>query len=212
MREIKRKPKQEEPDVPDFEFPPITCEGRTFRLQKDLSAEQDMYNMALVVELGLDKVDYASLLDEDDEARTQEAKALIAAVYRSGKMFHLLAGALVQDGVEWEDGVIRDDKGNVIGHENARFFARTKDREFRNAIEAYIVFLLISFFALGTGSSETSPNSLALALGAENMFPPRKSGAGGQSNSGSGSRSSAKSRKTTRRKSSTGKGKNSAKR
>lgn len=173
-------------DTPQVE--PIVVAGRTFRPATNTTFEQDLFIMERVDATGADSLE---LKGEND--LTAFAQKTILDAYRSGKLFELVAGMLVEDGKEWSPEAAKV---------NALFFAGLRDKADKEALHESMVAALLSFFLNAVSSFSTSPNSLegASESGEPSRtppLPPKRKLTGGRKISSSGTKSSGKSPATT---------------
>jgi hypothetical protein len=120
----------------------IDLGGRYFQPAEVTTARQDGWVMVQVAEAGLDKF-AGKKLDEDI------AHEVIVQAFRSGKMFHLLAGMLVECDVKWTP---------AIAEQNAEYLAELTDPASKRAIEDAFVEVLVGFFLSAPISSAPSPS------------------------------------------------------
>lgn len=131
-----------EPEIPSE----IVLEGRTFRLRDDLTAEQEFYMLDVTDTMGLDDLDPTVFLEGAPEEQLRAGKQLVVKAYRSGSLFKMMSGMLIEEGVEWDP---------EVAAENANFFRNLKDAESKRVFERTIVFALFTFFASGLLSTKT---------------------------------------------------------
>ena len=121
----------------------IDLGGRYFAPAEVTSARHDGWVMVQVAEAGLDKL--VSAKTDDTTVRD-----LVLAAFRSGKMFHLLAGVLIEDGVKWTPNV---------AEQNAEYFAELTDPAGKRAMQDAFVEVLLGFFRAAPNSSAPSPSA-----------------------------------------------------
>jgi hypothetical protein len=128
----------------------ITVEGRTFEHVVNTTFEQDMWIMDHVRASGLDALpEEMRELTEGGEFNKMAERVVLHA-YKSGHLFHLLAGTLVEKGEPWT---------TVSAELNAEFFATITDPESKKALSAGIVGVVLSFFVNEEGYFVISPKS-----------------------------------------------------
>lgn len=118
----------------------IEVGDRVFVPAKDLTFEQDMYLMGIATDAGLGP----DVIKQADVSKN--AQKVIVSAYRSGKMFLLIAAALVEEGkedVQWTP---------AVAEEIAHFLSQTKDKDAKAKLNQVMVGLLLSF-TLGVDES-----------------------------------------------------------
>ena len=134
-------PTQIERDVDRILGAGVTLAGRTFRALGVTTFEHDAFMMQALTEANL-----LSTLQRFDPARQElgdATAAIIVQCFRTGKLFDLLGGVLVEDGTTWTPQTAAT---------AARFFAGLTDPADKDALEAVIPFVLLRFF-LRAGAS-----------------------------------------------------------
>jgi hypothetical protein len=119
--------------------------GRYFQPAELTTARQDGWAMAQMLDAGIQKF-MGKRLDEDEAT----AVALVAQVFRSGKVGHILAAALVEIGEKWTP---------ESAEKNAEFFAEITDPADKRTLEAAFLPTLAGFFLDGGTSSVGSPSA-----------------------------------------------------
>lgn len=120
----------------------IDLGGRYFQPAEVTTARQDGWVMVQVAEAGLDKFAGKTL----DESIAHE---VVMQSFRSGRMFHLLAGMLVECDVKWTP---------AIAEQNAEYFAEITDPASKAAMQDAFVGVLLGFFLSAPTSSAPSPS------------------------------------------------------
>jgi hypothetical protein len=129
-------------ELPDVE---ITVQGRTFRPAKRTTIAQDMYARKMLKVAGLETfVQHINLRTFDLDELAEE---IILTAYETGVLFNVLAGLLVEDGVQWT---------RERAEETALFFEQVSDPDDKNALLQPIAGVVLSFFVNAIGSIETS--------------------------------------------------------
>jgi hypothetical protein len=128
----------------------VTLGGKLFRTTPDTTFEQDMFVMDEIQAVGFEHI--KEELHKDGEMTDKTAGILIRA-YKSGHLFRLLSGTLVEVGKEWnpEDAKL-----------NAGFFARLKDRESKETLQRQLLGIILSFLYAGSKLEETFRKSFGL--------------------------------------------------
>ncbi len=143
--------------------PTISLDGRKFvGVMQDISSLQHDYIQAHVRLAGAVEI----LGDLDGVTRTKEKRAedLLTQILLRGQKAPILAGCLTEEGKVWTPA--------EADRNAARFQALTDPEEIRE-MTARIVEFVISFFELGSASSETSRKSSSRNA----TVPPTKSAA-----------------------------------
>ena len=112
---------------------------------------------------------------------------MLMSAYRSGKLFEILGGIMVEEGTKWSP---------ERAMETAQFFADLTAPEDKQAIHGIMVGAVLGFFANGGGFTATSPKSSSLSdqepPAAPKPAPKRKAGGRKTSTAQSGKKSSAR--------------------
>jgi hypothetical protein len=148
--------------------PVIPLGGRFFRRPERTTARQDAWQMRHVGDAGLHAFIGRDLTDEATVAE------FVLTILRSGEKFHLLAGALVEDGkAKWTE---------ADAEANAEWFADLDEPEDKATLEREFLATLRGFFGTAGRSSTPSPSSSSprsdvaepatLAPPAESPFAP----------------------------------------
>lgn len=139
-------------------------DGREFRgITESLTASQDDYLLGYLRRSGVTEILAAG--DEQESSRHARAEQLLTQILLSGYKFHILAACLTEiDGaaqVPGEASLGRKVKkwSRAEADRNAAIFAEITDAEEKLRMGAGIVGLVLSFFAYGAKSSETSQKS-----------------------------------------------------
>ena len=114
-----------------------------------LTFAHTLYLESVVAEAGLE--DPAQFMTRDASARVN-AKQLLLALYRSGRTFDFLAGALVQEGDAWSEQSAKV---------TALRLAATTDAAAKKALQQIIAVLVLGFFTAGLSSLGISPSASA---------------------------------------------------
>jgi hypothetical protein len=127
----------------------VTIDGVTYvAAERDtLSFEHTIYLESIVLEAGLED---PSRIMRRGASVPQNAKHLLLALYRSGRTFDFLAGALVREGQPWS---VADAKVTALR------LAVLTDGETKRALQNLIAVLVASFFMVGLNSFGTSPSA-----------------------------------------------------
>lgn len=125
----------------------VTLDGRTFRPAFQTTFEQDFYLMDRVATAGLDKMVDGLKPDADLEEFSRD---LLLKAYRSGKLFEILAGVMIE-----EDSPL----GWMVeeAEANAEFFRNLSDPDDKVALQGVLVGVILGFFVNADGSLTTSP-------------------------------------------------------
>lgn len=151
----------------------LTIAGRKFRVTTATTFEQDLFILSHMNESKLSEI--ARGFDPATDDVSQFAESVIVKAFQTGKIFLLLAGSLVEEGVEW----------TVEGAEQtAKFFSTLTDARDKQALHSSIMGILLSFFLKGESSVTISPKSFA-----GKRTNPATHGAGPRSSRASQSRS-----------------------
>lgn len=120
--------------------------GRTFVPSVQTTFEQDFYVMDRVSAAGLDKVVEGLRPDGNLEDFSKE---LILKTYRSGKMFEILAGIMVEEDLV---GGWSPEEAEVA----AEFFRTLTDPKDKQALQGVLVGVILGFFVNADGSLQIS--------------------------------------------------------
>ncbi len=134
---------------------PIVVAGRSFRPAVNTTFEQDFFIMERVGESGADRIEV-----KDNSDLTALGTKIILDAYRTGKLFELVAGMMVEDGVKWT-------KQSAM--ENAEFFGNLTDTADKRALQDALVGVLLSFFVNAADFSVSSQKSSEKDSGSEGM-------------------------------------------
>lgn len=161
------------------ETDPILVKGRVFRPATRTTFAQDMYVMDLVSNTEMEKMSVVSGADLN-----KMAEKILLDAYRSGNLFKILAGMVVEDGVKWTP---------QVAEENAEFFENLTDPADKEALHEAMAGVVLSFFVNAEGFLRTSPksSSVAASSGESLELRPLQSKAGSPEElqtSGSGTR------------------------
>ena len=132
------------------EVAPIVVAGRKFHPAFKTTFEQDFFVIDLVSESGVQKLAIAK-----DEKLEKIAEEVILTAYRSGNLFRLLAGMVVEEGKKWTVKSAED---------NAIFFSELTDPDDKRGLQDALVGVLLSFFVNAEGFSKTSAKSSGVTL------------------------------------------------
>ena len=127
-----------------------TREERTFRPSSKTTFEQDLFLMDIFEESGV-----GSIMDHiraTDMELSEVGMRIIRQAYRSGQLFLLLGGVLVEDGKKWSE---------EVAHRNAEYFANLDDPSDKEALHGPVASVVMSFFLNALESSTTSRKSLS---------------------------------------------------
>jgi hypothetical protein len=124
----------------------IVVAGRTFVPSKFTSFEQDLYIMDHIRASGLEEMPDIA----DSKELDKVAEGLVLSAYRSGRLFHIVAGIMEEVGVPWT---------TVEAEQNARFFASLRDPKDKASIRGTLVGVILGFFIDEEGSSKISLKS-----------------------------------------------------
>lgn len=123
----------------------MVLSGRTFIAPTKTSFRQDMFVLDLAKGAGVEKLSNATETD-----LSEAAEELLLRAWKSGKLFLLLAGMIVEEGKEWTEESAKA---------NAEFFADLTDLPDKEALSGAITGVLISFFVNAEGFSKISQTS-----------------------------------------------------
>lgn len=127
----------------------VVIGGRAYVPSVQTTFEQDFYVMDRVSAAGLDKIVEGLKPDGDLEEFSRE---LILKTYRSGKMFEILAGIMVEEDLV---GGWSPEEAEVT----AEFFRTLTDPEDKRALQGVLVGVILGFFVNADGSLQISPKS-----------------------------------------------------
>lgn len=127
------------------EVEPIVVAGRVFRPTMKTTFEQDFFVIDLMSNTSVNKLSAAKGDDLD-----KVAEEIILNAYRSGNLFRLLAGLVVEEGKKWSV---------KTAEQNAIFFAELNESEDKEAIREALLGVLLSFFVNAEAFSKTSAKS-----------------------------------------------------
>ena len=143
----------------------IPLGGRYFTATEHTTARQDAWMLVQAGDAGLGNVGKV-----DDPTQTEaHVQSLTLSAFRSGKMFHLLAGALVE-----VDGNQPNKWTEAEAEKNAEFFAEMTDAESKATIFNSFVEILLPFFLTALPSLPDSPSASVVA---QKKRRPRRPGA-----------------------------------
>jgi hypothetical protein len=127
----------------------VTIEGVTYVPfdRNHLPFNQKIYLQRIALEAGLE--DPARLMIRGASIE-QNAKQLLLALYRSGRTFDYLAGALVPEGEKWNE-----QKATVL----ALRLVDLEDAATQDMLQQLIAVLVAAFFGVGRSSFVTSPSA-----------------------------------------------------
>jgi len=136
-------------DVLDFPEQPLVIGERTFRLvdKNHTTFDQDLYV--------LDNIEQAQLDIAFEETVTMEkmtnlSKKLLLRAWRSGHLWKVLAGVLIEENIPW----------TVEGAEaNAVFFGNLTKQVDKEALQNALATVVVGFFASGASDFTISPKS-----------------------------------------------------
>jgi hypothetical protein len=122
--------------------PPLcyTLGGRIYVMSDETTFEQDLWILAHINDAQLHQL-------PPDEGLTDTAIALISKAYRSGHLFFILAGILVEKGKRWSPQV-----AELV----AQRFAELKDPNEKKILQSSMVGVLTRFFVTVAGSLTSS--------------------------------------------------------
>lgn len=145
-------------DLPQLE--PITVGDVTYiPAGKIRSAEQDMYFMDLVDQVGLDNLSEDQLWNSNlDKA----ARSLLLKAYRSGHLWLMLGTAMVEKGAE-------TDWTPEVAEEVGEVFRRVTDPKARETLEKNMVVMIMDFFVSALSSSKSFQSFLESAKAAKTL-------------------------------------------
>jgi hypothetical protein len=144
-------------DLADLKLLNVEFDGRTFRMQTDMTVEQDLYVMDLIERMGLTEADLNDLTRGNQPEKEKAARSLILGAYRSGELFKLIGTLMNEDDVEWTP---------EVSEENAELFATMRDKKVKAKILKNLTMLLLAFFTYGLPSSQIS-QSFSMARGSD---------------------------------------------
>lgn len=135
--------------------PELVLRGRKFvPAGESTTFEQDLYIMDHVRASGVEQIEFT----QADRGPKLAAKAeqVVLQAYRTGQLFHILAGILVEEGKLWSV---------ESANENAKFFAGLNTVADKKAIQGSVVAVILSFFVNEEGSFVISPKSSSDEVG-----------------------------------------------
>lgn len=142
--------------------PKFEVAGRIFYPVQDTTFEQDLYVMDIVKSSGLDEVE----VKLDGKNLDKSAEEMVLRAYRTGNLFRLLAGIVVEKDEAWSV---------EKAEENAGFFRTLSSNQDKKALHGAIIGAVLSFFMSGLGSSEISKMSSMTSAEPENNLENRLS-------------------------------------
>jgi hypothetical protein len=125
----------------------VEVAGRKFVAAQHTTFEQDLYLMDRIRSAGVDKM--PTSVSEEGEL-TDAAEELLYSAYRTGHLFEILAGLMVEVDVPWNK-----DEADL----NAEFFAGLSNPEDKKALHGVMVGAVLSFFVGAGGSLQISQKS-----------------------------------------------------
>lgn len=130
----------------------LDIEGRIF-IQEDPTFEQEMYIMEQAKLTGLmDIGDLRAALQSDNPNREIEkiipaVRDMIVRGYQSGRLFHLMAALMTEDGTEWTP---------ESAEANAKFFAKVRDPDSKRRLQPALAASVMAFFESAATFDATS--------------------------------------------------------
>lgn len=132
-------------DIKDIE---LTLSGRVFRKARTTTIDQDAYVMKRMREFGL--VEMASTFDPVKDELDDFSQQLLMAAFETGKLYEVLAGVLIEEGVVWS---------RAVAKQNAEFFATLTDKDDKAQLFSSIASVLVDFLVYAAVWSKTSLKS-----------------------------------------------------
>ena len=126
----------------------IRIGGRTFVPVKNSTIEHDFYLMSHIRGAGLDRIAIG-----EGEAPDDFAVRLLGEVIDSGRIFKVLGGLFLPEGVSSLDWTPQ------LAEETASFLKKISDPQDKLEIQRQVISLLIDFFQSGLASLTISRNS-----------------------------------------------------
>lgn len=127
----------------------VVIAGRTFIPAKagNTTFDQDLYITAAIEDAGIDKV-FTEVQNADQ--LTQMAKRMIVQAYKSGKLWDVLAGVLIEKNIPWS---------HEYAASTARFFSNLTRNEDKEALNETMAGVVVGFFASAANSFTISQKS-----------------------------------------------------
>lgn len=140
----------------------INVQGRTFRPSQKTSFKQDFYVME---RMELAKIDQMVAGFTKEGNAEEYAQQLLIAAYKSGKLFEILAGVMVEDGTKWtEEAALA----------NAEFFEYLEEEEEKEQITQSLAAVVLGFFTHAGLSSRTSKSASGSPREGLTLHPGKK--------------------------------------